>query len=63
MSISDIDLNYILSDFYKFELSYEKLAHKKVYNSNIILAIPEGKKYFAWFTNYKADNVCITDCP
>ena len=59
----NLDLDYILSDFYKltkkFELSYEKLAHKKVYNSNIILAIPEGKRYFAWFTNYKADNVCF----
>jgi hypothetical protein len=63
MSISDIELNHILSDFYKlakkFELSYEKLAHKKVYNSHIILAIPEGKKYLAWFTNYKEDNVCF----
>lgn len=63
MSISDMDLNYILSEFYKlgkkFELSYEKIAHKKVYNSDIILAIPEGKKYFAWFTTYKEDNVCF----
>jgi hypothetical protein len=63
MSLSDIDLNSILSDFYKlaknFELSYEKIAHKKVYNSNIILAIPEGKKYVAWFTIYKQDNVCF----
>ena len=53
------DIISILSDFPKFELSYEIMTHKKVYNSDIVIAIPEGKKYFAWFTSYKKDNVCF----
>ena len=35
------------------------MTHKKVFNHNVILAIPEGKKCFAWFTTYKEDNVCF----
>ena len=57
------EINSILSEFYKlakkFELSYEKMAYKKVYNSDLLLAIPDGNKFFAWFTVYKADNVCF----
>jgi hypothetical protein len=49
----------ILSDFPKFELSYEIMTHKKVFNHNVILAIPEGIKCFAWFTSYRDDNVCF----
>uniref|UniRef100_A0A6C0KPJ0 mRNA capping enzyme adenylation domain-containing protein n=1 Tax=viral metagenome TaxID=1070528 RepID=A0A6C0KPJ0_9ZZZZ len=58
-SQNEYDLNSVLEYFPKFELSYEKIAHKKVHNANILLAIPEGKKYFAWFTTYKEDNVCF----
>lgn len=47
----------ILSEFPNIKLSYENIIHKKVY-SNFVLAIPEGKKCFAWFTNVKNDNVC-----
>jgi hypothetical protein len=32
---------------------------KKVFDSSAILAIPEGNKGFAWFTNYKNNNVCF----
>ena len=53
------EINTILQDFPKFELCYEMITHKKVHNSDIALAIPEGKKYFAWFTSYKNDNVCF----
>ena len=49
----------VLQKFPKFELCYEILTHKKVHNSNIMLAIPEGKQYVAWFTNYNNNNVCV----
>lgn len=36
----------------KFELSYETISHKKVSPDlhNIAMAIPHGKKYYAWFS-------------
>lgn len=41
----------ILNDFPRhIKPSYENLVHKTVY-SDMVMAIPEGKKYFAWFTN------------
>ena len=49
----------ILSEFPNIKLSYENIIHKKVYNANIYLAIPEGKKCFAWFTTFKSLNVCF----
>jgi len=48
----------ILRRFPAFELSYVKTIHNKVY-SDIVLAIPFGKKYYAWFTYYKNENVCL----
>ena len=59
MKLDNREIENILQDFPKFELSCETLVHKKVHNADIILAIPEGKKYFAWFTTYKRDNVCF----
>jgi hypothetical protein len=60
MKITNIDeINLILSDFPNFELSYETIIHNKVYNSDLILAIPEGKQVFIWFTIYKNENVCF----
>ena len=53
------EITSILSDFPKFELSYETMTHKKVFNYNVILAIPDGVPCFAWFTSYKGDNVCF----
>jgi hypothetical protein len=47
------------NDFPQFELSYETISHNKVLDANIIAAIPEGSKYYAWFTTYKAENVCF----
>jgi len=49
-----------LKDFPKIKLSYENIIYKKVYNSDTILAIPEGKKCFAWFTRQNDKNVCYT---
>jgi hypothetical protein len=53
------EITSILSDFPKFELSYETMTHKKVFDYNVILAIPDGIPCFAWFTSYKGDNVCF----
>jgi len=59
MKLLETDQNLLLKSFPNVELSYETMVHKKVYNSNYILAIPEGQKCFAWFTTYKSQNVCI----
>lgn len=56
---SDNEVASILSEFPKFELSYETMSHKKVFNHDVILAIPEGKKCLMWFTTYKNENVCF----
>jgi hypothetical protein len=41
------------------ELSYENIAHKKVHDADIIIAIPEGKKGLMWFTTYEQHDVCF----
>ena len=58
LKLSDHDIQNVLRELPKVELSYEKYAHKKVHNANFIFAIPEGKKCFAWFSTYKNKNVC-----
>lgn len=57
--LSQRDKESILSDFPNVKLSYENITHNKVYNSDIILAVPEGRKSFAWFTTYNDKNVCL----
>ena len=58
-------LNYheqqtLLERFPQFELSYEKISHKKVFeNYTLAMAIPRGKKYFAWFSFYMNKNACF----
>ena len=59
MQFTEQEKQFILQDFPKFELSYENMTHNKVHNADILLAIPEGKKCYAWFTSYKEDNVCF----
>lgn len=49
----------ILSDFPNIKLSYEKIIHKKVSNSDLILAIPDGYKCFIWFTTINEKPVCV----
>ena len=57
---SKMQTQHLLKRFPPFELSYETIAHKKVFDSNHIgLAIPNGKKYFAWFTFYQDKDVCF----
>ena len=57
--LSETDQNNFLKEFPNVELSYETIVHKKVYNSDFMLAIPEGKKGFAWFTTFQKQNVCV----
>ena len=57
--LSHNDKQNILSEFPNIKLSYEKLAYKKVYNSDLILGIPQGKKCFAWFTIYNDKPTCL----
>lgn len=59
LQLTNEEINLVLEDFPKFELCYELIKHKKVYNASVIIAIPEGKKCFAWFTNYKGTNMCF----
>ncbi len=49
----------ILSKFPNVKLSYENITHKKVYNSNYIVAIPVGRKCFVWFTTINGKPVCL----
>jgi hypothetical protein len=54
------DPQSIMHRFPTFELSYETIPHKKVSpNYNIAIAIPYGRKYYAWFTFLGNRNVCI----
>jgi hypothetical protein len=49
----------ILGTFPNIKLSYENIIHKKVSNSDLILAIPDGTKCFAWFTTLNDRSVCV----
>ena len=52
-------LNYLMKRFPEFELSYETISHKKVSTAyNICLAIPVGRKCYAWFTYQGDKDVC-----
>ena len=41
------------------KLSYDNTSHKKVYNSDILIAIPDGIKCFAWFTIVDNEETCL----
>jgi hypothetical protein len=53
------DKENILKEFPNIKLSYENITHKKVYKSDYIVAIPQGKKCFAWFTTINDKMVCL----
>jgi len=59
MKLSRHDLSTLMKSFPNIELSYEKNVHKTVPSSNIYLTIPKGKKYFAWFRNWRKHSVCF----
>lgn len=57
--MSEVDGKLLLNRFPKFELSYETISHKKVsLPYDVALAIPMGRKYYAWFTFEGKQNVC-----
>jgi hypothetical protein len=48
----------LLHRFPQVELSYETISHKKVLPPyDVAVAIPHGKKYYAWFSFYGEKNV------
>uniref|UniRef100_A0A6C0I3F9 Uncharacterized protein n=1 Tax=viral metagenome TaxID=1070528 RepID=A0A6C0I3F9_9ZZZZ len=51
-------MTHLLHRFPKFELSYETVSHKKDHY-DCCLAIPVGKKVFAWFTYDGEEDVCF----
>jgi len=58
--LSNEDQKYIISQFPKnIKLSYENFNHNKVFTGDVYLAIPCGKKCFAWFTLHKEKEVCF----
>jgi hypothetical protein len=57
--LSQTEKQNILSEFPNIKLSYENITHKKVFNADYIVAIPEGKKCFVWFTSLNDKNVCL----
>jgi hypothetical protein len=57
--LSNKEKESVLNEFPNIKLSYENITHNKVYKSDIIMAIPEGRKSFAWFTTQNEKNVCL----
>ena len=54
-----LDFKSLCNRFPKFELSYETISHKKVSSPyDVALAIPLGRKYYAWFSFHKNKDVC-----
>jgi hypothetical protein len=58
MVLNEVEVSNIMKGFPNIKLSYENIVHKKVYDSDFMMAIPEGKKYFAWFSVHRNQNVC-----
>jgi hypothetical protein len=59
MSLSFNQTQSLMKRLPKFELSYETIAHKKVSDTYTLgLAIPNGKKYYAWFSFQRNEDVC-----
>jgi hypothetical protein len=57
--LTDREIDLLLPEFPDIKLSYENITHNKVFKTDIVVAIPEGVKCFAWFTHYKNKNVCL----
>ena len=53
------NFDHLLKRFPKIELSYVSNTHKKVHTYDFCSAIPKGTKYFAWFTYYNNQNICL----
>ena len=48
----------VLSEFPNVKLSYENVVHKKVGEYDFAVAIPRGKRCFAWFSMYEDKPAC-----
>ena len=59
MFLKDNEKQTLIKQFPNPKLSYETIIHKKVYKSDLIFAVPNGKKCFAWFTYFNDDPVCF----
>ena len=61
--LNETEKNEILKEFPNIKLSYESIEHNKVYqtinNTDFTILIPEGKRGFTWFTEFKNQNVCL----
>lgn len=57
--LSQSDKQDILSEFPNIKLSYENIIYNKVSTVDYFVAIPEGKKCFAWFTFIDDKSVCL----
>lgn len=59
MDLSQSQILHIMKRFPEFKLSYETISHKKVLPEyNVAMAIPLGKKAYAWFTFHQDQDVC-----
>lgn len=59
IDLTQIQTQYLMKRMPPFELSYETIAHKKVYPSyNLGIAIPSGKKCYAYFSFQQQNDVC-----
>jgi hypothetical protein len=57
--LNDIQIQQLVKRIPPFELSYENIAHKKVFpHYDIAVAIPNGKKYCAYFSFERENDVC-----
>ena len=55
-----VDREVLLNRFLNFELSYEIISYKKVSHPyNLGIALPYGKRYYAWFSFYQDRDVCF----
>ena len=60
MFLTETDKQTLLFEFPKniTKLSYN-ISYKKVYQYDFLLAIPEGRSCFLWFTHYNNKDVCL----
>ena len=56
--LTEHNMIQLMKFFPNVELSYETMTHKKVYDADFLVAIPEGNKYFAWFYTFHNKPVC-----
>lgn len=59
MELSPNQSAQLMNRFPPIELSYETISHKKVSAPyDVCLAIPQSKKYYAWFSFHRNTDVC-----